>query len=423
MKQYSFYSLTPDDVLNDLINLRQIIFEVTDGCNLKCKYCGYGDIYEGYDNREFKFLSFNQVKILLDYLHNIWQNNNQRGQNQLTAISFYGGEPLLNINFIKQVVNYIEKIGLNTNKEFYFSMTTNAVLLDRYMDYLAEKNFVLLISLDGNKQAQSYRVDHFGNNSFDKVFNNIKLLQQTYPNYFKEYVNFNSVLHNRNNVKDIYEFILNEFGKIGQISELRALGVKPEKIDEFNMLYKNKIQDLHHSDTCGDIQVKLFMENPEINELFYYLISYGNTYYDYNDLLHNEDNNDSIIYGTGTCRPFSKKLFVTVNGKLLPCERIDHKFSFGYISNNKVILDTQAIANKFNTYLSKIYKNCKSCFCIDKCSKCLYTIENIDTDNFVKCDNKISKQYYEKFTASRNINYLKTHPELLKIYNEDFVIG
>ena len=40
------------DVENNLSELRNIVFEVTDACNLRCKYCGYSDLYEGYDKRE-----------------------------------------------------------------------------------------------------------------------------------------------------------------------------------------------------------------------------------------------------------------------------------------------------------------------------------------------------------------------------------
>lgn len=52
--------ITRDEVLSSLVNLRQLTFEVTDACNLQCKYCGYGDLYFGYDKRETKFLAFEQ---------------------------------------------------------------------------------------------------------------------------------------------------------------------------------------------------------------------------------------------------------------------------------------------------------------------------------------------------------------------------
>lgn len=65
-------------------------------------------------------------------------------------------------------------------------MTTNAMLLDRYMDYLVEKGFHLLVSLDGDKHGDSYRVDKCGNSSFERVMRNVKRLQTNYPKKNRE---------------------------------------------------------------------------------------------------------------------------------------------------------------------------------------------------------------------------------------------
>jgi uncharacterized protein len=48
--------LTEEDIIYQLANLKQITFEVTDVCNLKCTYCGYGEFYNDYDKREFSNL-------------------------------------------------------------------------------------------------------------------------------------------------------------------------------------------------------------------------------------------------------------------------------------------------------------------------------------------------------------------------------
>ena len=64
-------------------------------------------------------------------------------------------------------------------------MTTNAMLLHRYMDYLVEKDFSMLISLDGDEMGQSYRVDAVGNNSYQRVIKNIYLLRDSYPTFFE----------------------------------------------------------------------------------------------------------------------------------------------------------------------------------------------------------------------------------------------
>ncbi len=45
-----FSEIKSHDVKHSLLNLKQLVFEVTDACNLKCKYCGYGEYYDNYDD-------------------------------------------------------------------------------------------------------------------------------------------------------------------------------------------------------------------------------------------------------------------------------------------------------------------------------------------------------------------------------------
>ena len=111
----NFRRIDADEVKNNIVNLKQITFEVTDACNLQCQYCGYGDLYFGYDKSELKYMTFDQAKLILDYLVNIWENNNTASLNQKTYISFYGGEPLLNMKLIKSVIDYVEQIRVSRN--------------------------------------------------------------------------------------------------------------------------------------------------------------------------------------------------------------------------------------------------------------------------------------------------------------------
>lgn len=189
-----FGKVTTRNIGYNLQHLPQIIFEVTDACNLRCKYCAYADMYEGYDERENLKFPFNRAKLILDYLANIWENNKSENVIRPFTIGFYGGEPLLNVPFIKEVMEYAEGLE-NIGRKIHYSMTTNAILLNKYMDFLAEKKVQLLISLDGDEQGQSYRVDPIGRNSFQRVFKDVKLLQTMHPTYFERYVMFNSVLH------------------------------------------------------------------------------------------------------------------------------------------------------------------------------------------------------------------------------------
>jgi uncharacterized protein len=98
--------ITSDDVKSFLTNTKQITFEITDACNLKCEYCGYGKFYSDYDKRENNFLKLEYAKKFLDYMFRLWQSPFNKSTHSKLAVSFYGGEPLMNMNFIHRILIY-----------------------------------------------------------------------------------------------------------------------------------------------------------------------------------------------------------------------------------------------------------------------------------------------------------------------------
>ena len=125
-------------------------------------------------------MQFSTAKKTIDFLQEVWKDSKQEFTIKNIFISFYGGEPLLNMPFIRQVIEYVESLHI-ANRTIDYSMTTNAMLLDKYMDYLAEKKFHLLISLDGNKWNNSYRVTPGGESSFERNVANVDKLKERYP--------------------------------------------------------------------------------------------------------------------------------------------------------------------------------------------------------------------------------------------------
>lgn len=405
------------EVGHNLLNLRQLTLEVTDACNLRCQYCGYGGLYSGYDERKSSYMSMEQVRPLIDYLAGVWRNGKPDAAMPLTYVSFYGGEPLLNMDFIKDLVVYVESLSLD--RRIVYSMTTNAVLLDRYMDYLVEKDFHLLVSLDGDEASQGYRVDHSGMNSFGKVFPNIKRLQTRYPEYFKANVNFNSVLHSLNGVEGIRDFFKREFGKEPRISELNSSGVRPDKREDFERMYRNKSESLHQSEDYERVSEDMFMEEPSTHELLLFLHQYsGNVFKGYDSLL--SDTGKLPYTPTGTCSPFSKKMFVTVNGKILQCEKIDHRFAFGKVSEAGVELDIDAIVDRYNGYLDKMQDQCSACSRKRNCIQCMYYIDTIDTASPV-CHGFMDCESFARY-SSRCLNHLRQHPGLYRRLMEEVTI-
>lgn len=404
------YELQENDILHQLVNLEQLTFEVTDACNLKCKYCGYGELYNTYDKRNNSFMNFSMAKKVIDYLYAIWQKYPGKSSPRKIVFGFYGGEPLMNFTLIQEVISYLETLPPIPNTQFGYNMTTNAILLDKYMAYLAEKEFRLLISLDGNEYNHSYRTDHNGNPSFSRVYKNVKLLMDTYPEYFRQHVDFNAVLHNRSNLRQVKDFIRNEFGKTPSMSELDQFGVCKDKKETFDQMY--------HS-IAGDVAItdKDFNEvYPDTSGLYRFTDKMSGNFFSSHNLLLRKG--VRTYQATGTCRPFEKKVFVTVNGKILPCEKIDQKFVLGKVTDTGIELDLQKIADIYTRYYQKVKPLCEKCYMKHFCAQCMFYME--DLDGKVKCPQFANKQKMEDM-----INHYSTvlyyHPELYKKVSQEML--
>ncbi|MCP4216082.1 MAG: radical SAM peptide maturase, partial [bacterium] len=338
-------SIDKNQVEIALANLSKITFEVTDACNLDCDYCGYGNLYANHDPRENRKMDVKVAKNLLNYLRRYWESPRNLSRDRSVFISFYGGEPLLNFTFIKEIVEYVKSMGI-AGITFDFQITTNGLLLDKYMGFLKENDFSLTVSLDGDAQNNSYRKLHNGKGSFSRVFNNLKKIRQEYPFYFENLVNINSVLHDRNDVDTISDFIMAEFGKLPAISELNSTGIAKDKVEVFSRMFKNRRQSIN--DKGRDI--KAF---PEIKEMHAFMNNCTNlVFQNYNDVL--SPMPKQCKTAMGTCIPFSIKMYVTVNGKILPCETIGQNFDLGHAGEEDVNLDAARIAREFNNSYKKV---------------------------------------------------------------------
>ncbi len=395
------------NVLLNLANLRQILIEVTDHCNLKCKYCGYGELYSNHDRRETKNQTFENTKIVIDYLIDLWNSKYNISVNNIFSVGFYGGEPLLNVKLIKQIIEYLEN-KTDVKLSFDYNMTTNAILLDQYMDFIAEKKIRLLISLDGDKYGSSYRVDKNGKESFNEVVSNVHKLREKYPDYFNENVNFNVVLHDRNSVYTSTKYIRDEFGKIPRITELNSSGISKDKVEVFNRMFKSKLSSFKEF-SDNNIDEDIFDKEGD-NKMYYHrmLMSYtGNYYKNYFDLFSKTERSRYIP--SGTCKPFEKKMFLTVNGKLLPCERIGQEFYLGTIADGKLNIDTKQISDFYSNVYRKLVSNCARCKWSTSCSQCFYFLN--PNDEKISCPNIFTEKKLNNY-LDWLLSYSEENPQL-----------
>lgn len=397
---------TVESIKQNLACLRQLLIEVTDSCNLQCKYCGYGEFYSNHDRRNTRNQIFDNVKILIDHLAELWASDYNTSYQNKVYIGFYGGEPLLNMKLIRESVEYIESLRIK-NLNFRFNMTTNAVLLDRYMDYLVEKDFYLLISLDGNEYNNSYRVDKQGRPSFNKVRNNVLKLKETYPDYFEKEVRFNVVLHDRNSIESSLNYIKDVFGKVPRISELNPYGIAPEKRDEFGKIFKMLLKSLNEA-IDNDPSIKEKFKKEDGKSLSYHaMIMYhcGNRYQTYTDMFESES--DEKYLPTGTCKPFERKLFLTVNGKILPCERIGQEHVLAWLKDGKLEMDYAAIARYYSSMYEMVIKNCTHCILKKHCGQCMMLLK--EKDGKLTCPQIQGEAYLQK-RFSDFLSYAEQNP-------------
>lgn len=128
---------------NPRINLSSLTLMVCQECNMKCAYC-YG---EGGEYKNKGKMSKETALRAVDYLI-------ENSKEDELAIAFLGGEPLMNFEVIKDVVEYCKKKSEETNKRFIYTITTNGTLLTpEKEEFLVANNIKTQISIDGKKEA------------------------------------------------------------------------------------------------------------------------------------------------------------------------------------------------------------------------------------------------------------------------------
>lgn len=366
-------SIFPETIRQQVINLNQLTLEVTEDCNLNCKYCGYGEYYCDYEKRERRYMSFDTFRNVFEYLEENWRE--YAHSINTVYISFYGGEPLLNIEFIKKVVSYIQAKNI-PYRNFKFNMTTNGILLNRHIEFFVKNQFHILVSIDGNLENNSYRLLQNNKPSFEILYKKLKTIREKYPSYFLSNIEFMTVLHNRNSYDDVIRYLKNEFGKVPNYSPLSTNGVNQSKIEEFEKML-NKSTEQSFKCLNNKEKEELATKHPENASTTNYIKKLsGNVFHTYSDLFINKNN--LKYFPTGTCLPFGKRMFIAANENILPCERIGHRFSLGRLHANAIEIDYDKISEQYSEYYTKIIKQCANCYQAKHCTQCIFNFKNFE---------------------------------------------
>lgn len=147
--------------------IKAMCLNMTHDCNLRCEYCFAS---QGTYNGEREILSLDTGKKAFDFLVK------NSGSRRNLEVDFFGGEPLMNFETIKKLVDYGRSLEKDYNKHFRFTITTNGVLLDdEKIDYINENMDNVVLSIDGRKSTNDrMRKTVNEKGSYDVIVNNYK---------------------------------------------------------------------------------------------------------------------------------------------------------------------------------------------------------------------------------------------------------
>lgn len=150
------------DFKNRHTELKALCLHVAHTCNLNCSYCFAA---QGKYHGERALMSFETGKRALDFL--VENSGNRKN----LEVDFFGGEPLMNFDVVKQLVEYARSIEKEKNKNFRFTLTTNGVLLDDEVTEFANREcHNVVLSLDGRKSVHDLlRKTVNGQGSYDVI--------------------------------------------------------------------------------------------------------------------------------------------------------------------------------------------------------------------------------------------------------------
>ncbi|MBO4626812.1 MAG: thioether cross-link-forming SCIFF peptide maturase [Lachnospiraceae bacterium] len=142
--------------------VKALCLHVAHTCNLNCSYCFAS---QGRFHGERAIMSLETAKRAIDFLV---ENS---GTRRNLEVDFFGGEPLLNWDVVKQTVAYARSIEKEKGKNFRFTLTTNGMLVDdEVIEYSNREMHNVVLSLDGRKEVHDrFRKDYAGKGSWDVI--------------------------------------------------------------------------------------------------------------------------------------------------------------------------------------------------------------------------------------------------------------
>ncbi len=317
--------------------VKALCIHICHDCNLRCRYC-FADEGAYHANREF--MSLQTAKKAIDFLI---ENS---GNRKVLEADFFGGEPLMCLDTIKETVAYAREQGEKYGKKFLFTTTTNGVLLnDDATDFFNREMENVVLSLDGRKEVHdAIRKTVNGKGSFDVCFRNIKNFVSTRGNK-SYYVRGTFTAKNLDFSNDVMFLADSGFDSISMepvVTDIPDLQIKKEHLPRI----------------CEEYEVlcEKYLEA--------YKSGRGFNFFHFNIDL---EGGPCLSKRVSACGAGNEYFSVVPDGDLYPCHQFagNKDFYMGNVYEGKLNAD---IRSKFASSCLFTRKKCENCFAKFICS-------------------------------------------------------
>ena len=318
--------------------IKALCLHIAHTCNLNCSYCFAS---QGKYHGERGVMSFEVGKRALDFLI---ENSGTRHN---LEVDFFGGEPLLNFEVVKELVAYAREIEKKHNKNFRFTLTTNGMLIDEdVIDFCNRECHNVVLSLDGRREIHDrFRVDYKGEGSFDRIVPKFQRLVEAREG--KGYYMRGTFTHaNPDFLEDIKVMLDLGFNELSMEPVVCPPGDPAELTDEDIEIVKEQYEKL----------AELMLERDREGRPF--------TFYHY---MIDLTGGPCIYKRISGCGSGTEYMAVTPWGDLYPCHQFvgDEKYKLGDIYNGVTNTTAQCEFRECNVYARE---ECRTCWARLYCS-------------------------------------------------------
>lgn len=318
--------------------VKALCLHVAHTCNLNCAYCFAS---QGKYHGDRAVMSFEVGKQAFDYLIK------NSGTRRNLEVDFFGGEPLMNFDVVKQLVAYARQIEKEHNKNFRFTLTTNGLLIDDdVIDFANKEMSNVVLSLDGRKEIHDrYRVDYSGKGSWDRIVPKFQQLVEAREG--KNYYMRGTFTHrNPDFLNDIKQMLDLGFNELSMEPVVCAPGDPAELTEEDLPIVLDQYEKL----------AELMLERNKQGKPF--------TFYHY---MIDLTGGPCIYKRISGCGSGTEYMAVTPWGDLYPCHQFvgDEKFRLGDVWTGVTNTEIQGEFAACNVYA---HEECKDCWARLYCS-------------------------------------------------------